>query len=233
MKKTIFKILTPIVLIAVIILVLNIKVTTRKGINYQVQTIKIPLYLKFLDFFDRHYNYKQLVKRIIKDEKNDQQKIMKIFSWAYNNIREHPENLPIVDDHVWHIIVRGYGATDQSHDVFTTLCNYAGSDAFYERVHTKNKQSEILLSFVNIDNLWFVFDPYNGVYFINTSGVFADLSSIKNQNYRLESIGPQKSKSIDYKIHLDYLPDIKEADLRRARVQSPLKRLMYQLRKWL
>ena len=221
------------VLIVVFILVLNIKVTTLQGINYQVQTIKIPLYLKVLDFFDRHYNYKQLVKRIIKKEKNDIQKIKTIFSWTYHSIQAQPLDLPIVDDHVWFIIVRGYGATDQSHDVFSTLCNYAGFDAFYDLVPPEDRESGILLSFVKIDKKWFAFDPYNGVFFFNTSGNFADLDSIKKNSYRIESIGPPRSKGIDYTKHLHNLQDIKEAAQKRARIQSPLKRLLYQLRKWL
>ena len=84
-KKLIFKFLISIalflVITAVITVLLNIKVTSRKGINFQVQTIKIPLYLKLINFFDRHYNYRQLVQEIIKNEEDDQKRAMKIFSW--------------------------------------------------------------------------------------------------------------------------------------------------------
>ena len=110
---------------------LNFTVTTQKGVNFKVQTIKIPLYLKALDFFDRHYNYKLITKRIIRDAQNEQDKAMKILEWTYKNIKRQPKELPVIDDHVWHIIVRGYGLNDQFSDVFTTLCNYAGMDAFF------------------------------------------------------------------------------------------------------
>ena len=56
---------------------------------------------------------------------------MEIFIWTCENIRKQPDGLPVIDDHVWHIIIRGYGEPDQSSDVFTTLCNYAGIRAFY------------------------------------------------------------------------------------------------------
>jgi len=59
--------------------ILNINVTTQQGINYQWQTIEIPLYLKILDFFDRHYNYKWTVKRITGDSKTEKEKVFKIF----------------------------------------------------------------------------------------------------------------------------------------------------------
>ena len=234
-KKFIYKFLVGIalfsVVITVVIVLLNIKVTTRQGINFQVQTIRIPLYLKMIDFFDRHYNYKQLVQRIIKNEQDKQKRVMKIFSWTYHNIRKQPENLLIIDDHVWHIIVRGYGLSDQSCDVFATLCNYAGIDAFYASVFTKDMNRKIRLSFVRLHNRWHVFDPYNGVYFINNAGVLVDTNEIKKGNYRLEYLGTPKETVLDYRDYFDNLPDVKEVGLRRVKIQSPFKRLLYELRK--
>ena len=153
LKKFIFKLLIGIALLTAMIVLLNIKVTTRQGVNYQVHTIRIPLYLKILDFMDRHYNYKQLVQRIIKNEHDKQERVMKIFSWTYHNIRKQPEELPVVDDHVWHIIVRGYGVSDQSCDVFATLCNYTGIDAFFHSFKEEGKDEKITLSFAKLINL--------------------------------------------------------------------------------
>ena len=44
-------------------------------------------------------------------------KTLKIFIWTHKNIRKAPEGLPVIDDHVWHTIIRGYGINDQSSDV--------------------------------------------------------------------------------------------------------------------
>ena len=230
-KKFIFKLLIGVALLIALIVLLNIKVTSRQGIDYKVHTIKIPLYLKMLNFMDRHYNYKQLVQRIIENEPDERKKVMKIFSWTYYNIRKQPENLPIIDDHVWHIIVRGYGVDDQSCDVFATLCNYAGIDAFFDSLSAKEKGKTIPLSFIRLQNLWYVFDPFNGAYFVNTTGELTDFTAIKRDNYRLEYLGPPKEAILDYKSYFDNMSDIKEVGLKREKIQSPLKRLLYELRK--
>ncbi len=231
MKKTIFKISVPIVLIATIILLLNIKVTTRQGIDYQVHTIRIPLYLKILSFMDRHYNYKQLVKRIIKNEDDDHKKVMEIFSWTYFNIKKQPEDLPIVDDHAWHIIVRGYGVHDQSNDVFATLSNYAGIDTFFDSFNRKKDEKKISLSFAKLNNHWYVFDPYNGVYFVDNEGNFADFNAIKSENFQLEHLGVPKKPVLDYRDYFDNMTEIKKVGLKREKVQSPFNRLLYELNK--
>ena len=227
MKKLILKLLIVIATITTIILVLNIKVTTLQGIDYQVHTIRIPLYLKILDFMDRHYNHKQVVKRIIENEHDKQKRVMKIFTWTYHNIKKQPDDLPVIDDHVWHIIVRGYGVYDQSCDVFATLCNYAGVEAFFHSFHEEEKEEKITLSFVKLDNRWYVFDPFNGIYFVNKGDTLADIETIKKGNYRLEHLGPPKKAVLDYRAYLENMPDIEEVGLRRETAQSPFKRFLY------
>lgn len=226
-NKSILKLSIAVILLTGLILLLNIKVTTLQGVNYEVHPIRIPLYLKMLDFVDRHYNHKQMVKRIIENEPDKQKRVMKIFSWTYHNIRKQPDDLPVVDDHVWHIIVRGYGVSDQSCDVFATLCNYAGIDAFFHSFKEEEKNEKITLSFAKLDNLWYVFDPYNGVYFVDKGGTLADIDTIKDGNYRLERLGPPKKAALDYISLIKDMPDIKEIGLRRETVQSPLKRFLY------
>lgn len=230
MKKFLFGLLSIIIILTVIFFLLNINVTTRQGINYKWRTIMIPLYLKILDFFDRHYNYTQLVKNIVKDAKTDKERVMNIFAWAYANIRKVPDGFPIIDDHVWHIIIRGYGAEDQFSDVFTTLCNYAGVNAFYSCIYTEDKSSKIILSFAKFDNRWLVFDPYRGNYFKNKNGEIADIEEIERKNtWNIESLGGKPD--IDYTAYFDNLPSVKDIGLSRTNIQSPLKRLMYELKK--
>ncbi|UCB56960.1 MAG: transglutaminase domain-containing protein [Candidatus Omnitrophota bacterium] len=227
MKKLIWVII--IVFIAGLIAVFNVDVNTRQGVNYKWHTIKIPLGLKILDFFDRHYNYKVLVKRIIKDSKNDTERALKIFEWTYKNIRRTPEDFPVIDDHVWHIIVRGYGVKDQYSDVFTTLCNYAGIEAFYTCIRSSSQKQKIALSFLKIEGKWSVFDPYRGIYFKNKDGDFASVEEIKSGAISMESLGGKPD--IDYAVYFCNLPSVKNAGLNRANIQSPLNRLLYELKK--
>lgn len=230
MKKFLVKFLFGTIVIVIIIFILNINVTTRKGINYQWQTIKIPLYLKILDFFDRHYNYQQLVKRIVKDAKNDEEKVMKLFEWTYNNIKKTTKGFPIIDDHVWHIIIRGYGTDDQSSDVFSTLCNYAGYEAFYSWVYTQDTSRRIPLSFVKLRGKRYIFDPYRGVYFVDKGGGLADINSIRlNNNWRIEAL--DRKPDIDYRFFLATLSMVKINELTRPGIQSPYRRVIYEIKK--
>jgi len=233
LKKFVLILLVSSILIISMGIILNIDVTTRKGINFQVQTIRTPLYLKLLNFFDRHYNYKNLVKRLINNSDNEKERVMKLFEWTNYNIKRVPEDFPVIDDHVWHIIIRGYGTSDQSSDVFTTLCNYAGIDAFFTKVYTQDHSRRILLSFVRINGRWSVFDPYHGVYFKDNKGDLADIETLKlNRGWTIEG-QKEKSEVVDYSSYFQNLPDIKDIGLKRANIQSPLKRLVYEIKKLL
>jgi len=218
-------------LVACAVFILNTETVYKQGINYRVRTVRIPLYLKLLDFFDRHYNYKNLVLKIIDKEENPQDRAVKLFKWTHENIRPQPDSLPVVDDHVWHIIVRGYGASDQSNDVFTVLCNYAGIKAFFDIIYAKDSASAAPLSFVMLDDKWSVFDSYGGVYFVNDRSDFASLKDIKAGNWKVFNLYPAGKKNEDYAAVLDNLPDIEGIGLTRANIQSPFKRLLFQLKK--
>lgn len=225
--------------IIAIVCVLNLEVTTRQGIDYKVQTLKIPLYLKVLDFFDRHYNYKWAVHRITEGAKTDKEKVLKIFKWTCENIKKAPDGYPIIDDHVWHIMVRGYGVADQSSDVFTTLCNYAGSEAFFSTICMKESNSCIFLSFVLVDKEWFLFDPYDGVYFKNKQGNLANIKESMEESWVKASVDniiqdsgiAKRRVDIDYAAYFRNLPPVVKAGLNRANTQSPINRLKYEIRR--
>ncbi len=223
-----------ILILAASIFILNIEVTTRQGINYKVYTLKIPLYLKILDFYDRHYNYRWLAHEIIEGKTTEEERAMALFRWTIENIARQPPDLKTVDDHVWHIIVRGYGTHDQYSDVFTTLCNYAGIDAFFARLFNKDRTSQIPFSFVKINKSWRAFDPYNGAYFIDEDGHFASVEEIANGSWLEKNIGSSKKPNLNY---ADYFTEITSINfeeahkMSRANIQSPFNRLIYGIRK--
>lgn len=154
---------------------------------------------------------------------------MEIFIWTCENIRKQPDGLPVIDDHVWHIIIRGYGEPDQSSDVFTTLCNYAGIRAFYALAHTQDQKNLLPLSFVKIRNKWVIFDPYRKVYFKDRNGGIADIGALKNNNWVIHTRGEQPD--INYSPYLKELPSVIEASLIRDSIQSPLNRLLFEIKK--
>ncbi|MDO8525731.1 MAG: hypothetical protein Q7S07_04510 [Candidatus Omnitrophota bacterium] len=214
--------------LSIIIFLLNVEVTSLQGVNYKIREIRMPLYFKILDFFDRHYNYKLLTRRIIGDTGTDEEKVFKILNWTYANVRKVPPGFPVIDDHVWHIIVRGYGVDNQSNDVFTTLCNYAGLEAFFQEIFTRDRRESTTLSFVRVSGRWHVFDSYHRVYFKNRSGAPADLDEIRRGDRQVVFAD---TPGRDYGVFLDNIPDIKKAGLTRATIQSPVNRFLFELKK--
>lgn len=230
-KKLLLCLLSLCILTISIAILLNVNVAMRQGINYQWHTVKIPLYLKILDLFDRHYNYKQIVKRIINGTNKDEEKVLKIFEWTYENIRKATDDYPIIDDHVLNIIIRGYGVNDQMSDVFTVLCNYAGVDAFFTWVYSKDGNSRIPLSYVQLNNKWHLFDPYIGNYFINRNGEFATINDLKTENWEIKGVsGLNRSISPDYTDYFNNLQEVVYAGMHRANIQSPFNRLFFEIK---
>ena len=232
MHKIIRVILSCFILLLCLFLILNLTVTTKQGVNYELRTIKLPLYLKLLDFFDRHYNYEHLVKNIVKNSKNDEDRVIALLKWTYDNIRKNPQGLAVVDDHVWYVIVRGYGVEDQFSDVFSTLCNYAGFRAFYSWIESSKTSSRMAFSFVKLKGKWFVFDPYRGVYFIDSAGRLADTNMLENTKggWMVSGNFPM-SEPVDYTSYFKSLSLLEYDGLGRSNIQSPLRRIIFQMKK--
>jgi hypothetical protein len=187
------------------------------------------LYLKALDFLDRHYNYKILTGRIISGSGGAEERALRILNWTCNNIRKNPYDLPVVDDHPWHIIVRGYGLDDQFQDVFTTLCNHARLDAFFYKVPLLSDQKKgKVLSFIRFDRGWAVFDAYRGIYFRNAKGGLATVDDISNGDWKAVSISNGEAPDL-YGMFFENLRSVEYARWRssRAAIQSPFRRLIY------
>lgn len=230
MKKGIRRLLAALILFSALLFLLNRPVTINQGIDYRDRTIRLPLYLKLLDYFDRHYNYAGLTKRIIGSEKSDLNKAKRIFEWTHRNIRRQPDSLPVVDDHVWHIIVRGYGVRDQSHDVFITLCYYAGLDGFYTWLYSPDGATRIPVSIVQIGGKKVLFDPPNGVFFQDGRGGPASLENIRaGQPWTLSTL--DGVPDIDYAAYFRDLPSALERGFSRASLQSPWQRIKSLFRK--
>ncbi len=112
-----------VILVAVSIVVLAFwSLPTYQGIDHKVTRHTIPAYVKAMEFVTRHWRYRDLAHRIVDGRETSDDRVRAIYEWTRQHIRPIPANFPAVDDHIWHIIVRGYGSADQQADVFTTLC---------------------------------------------------------------------------------------------------------------
>lgn len=54
--------------------------------------------------------------------------------WTRQHIHPTSSGLPDMDDHILHMIIRGYGKQDQTVDALTTLATYTGLPAFWRLV---------------------------------------------------------------------------------------------------
>ena len=218
-----------------LIALLNINVSTRQGTHYKVSRMTMPLYLKVLNFYGRHYNYKWLAKQITGHLDTKEDKILRLFQWTHETIKRQPEGFPIMDSHPWDVYVRGYGVSDNIHDLFSTLCNYIGTDAFFDVLKVTDTRS-INMSFVRIKRGWVVFDPYNGIYFRNNTGDLSTIEDINEQDWHIVKLSQTDISKANYEQYIvENLPRIEKlgSSLLRANTQSPINRLRFQLHIWL
>ena len=156
----------------------NLEVTTKQGLNFEVSTHRLPLYLKAVQFIERSAEYQQIAAEVTAGATSDADRVLKVFDWTRRRLRPTPEGWPIVDDHVLNIIIRGHGVNDQYADVFATIATYGGIPAFWSKVPLDRGRPGVILSFALIDDRWRVFDAANGVVFRTPAGDLATLPDI-------------------------------------------------------
>lgn len=227
---TIKKIVIYITIAALVIITLNIKLPTKQGINYDVRIYKIPLYIKLIEFIDRDYRYRELSRKIVKDMRGDRDKAMAILKWVHSNIKtDIPEGWPVYDDHIWYIIIRGYGESDQVADVFTTLSAYAGLPSGWTRVFVPGHKNSLVLSFVKINERWYIFDVFQNSYFTNDSGDIASVEDILSDRYEKESaLKKINGSDLTYEDYFKYMKQYMYDIESRPRKQMLLQRILYE-----
>ncbi len=212
---------------ASIFLFLNIPLTTRYGINGALYTKSIPLYAKAGAFFYRDWMYKDIVRDIVGEKKDDVEKALAILTWVNKNIRYGvPQGCKSIDDHPLNIIIRQYGEKDQIEDVFTILCSYARMEAFRKKCYSPDTKQHTILSLVKADGRWLVFDATRGKYFLNKDGHVASID-----DYLKNRVVLPEEDSVYYGDIFKGLVNIDLAHSPRAEEQMPIKRVAIQLKK--
>ncbi len=180
------------ILVVALAFILNLPVETRQGVDYVVQVKRIPLSLKLVDFYDRHLQYKTLVKEIVTGAEQEEEKILALFWWVHKNINAGtPPGLRVMDDHPWNIIVRGYGEPDQLSDVLVTLCSYLGVPAYFFMVRGESAGGTFAFTAVSVNGKWRLLDPFFGVVFRNHQGELATLEEARRDPAVLAAVHPQ------------------------------------------
>jgi hypothetical protein len=211
--------------------ILSLPVTTRQGVNYDVTTYRLPLYLTALEFVDRSAQYRQIAAEITRGATSDEARALKVFEWTRRQIRTTPQGWPVVDDHILNIIIRGHGTGDQQADVFATLATYAGVPAFWRCVPPDHQRPGIILSFARVAGRWRVFDVAAGIAFRTPAGDLATLDELSGH-----------AELVPVAVRLLEIEDVPYADIvtrapmpvvphpLRAELQMPLPRVWHEMK---
>lgn len=213
--------------------VLNAESSIRVCVDGSCRAIHMPLYVKWIQFLARHYEYARLSRDIMTGCRSDEMKALAALEWTGRNMKENLPGMHIYDDHILYAIVRGYGVPEQFQDVFTTILSYGGVSAYYVKPYDKNKKARYALSVARIDGRWCVFDAYRGLYFKNRSGAIADIEDIARDPSIVAAIGSARiySNGVRYQDFLTDLKAMRKPFVTRPERQMPVKRIVYEARK--
>jgi hypothetical protein len=200
------------------------------GVNFVVTDHTLPLWIKAVDFVDRDVNFAQTARQVLSNADGDEARTMTALEWTRAHVKDQPDGLPIVDDHVWHVIIRGYGEPDQQADVFTTLLVYEGVPAYW--MLTGTSPEELPLSYVFLHGQWRVFDAGRGIVFRTASGMLATPEDLATDASLVEASA--RGRVEDMARYLEYFrryqppqpPDVLRADL-----QMPGRRALYEMKR--
>ena len=219
------------VILASLLGLLALPATTRQGVNFKVTTRRIPWVIKAMEFVVRDYEYRDLAARLTQGLSTEETKAEALLRWTHDHIRPVPAGYPVVDDHISHSIIRGYGKEDQMADVFTALAAYSGIRSFWKITRDPRGPDSLVLSFAKIDNRWTVWDVAGGVSFRDADGRLLSVEELA-RNPELSQLTAEKAP---HRAHLYFLVHTNLArfevpETLRAEKQMLIRRALFELR---
>jgi len=209
-----------VVFLLLVAVIWNLPVSYRIGVDGEIFNKTIPLYAKACGFLYRDRMYKDIVREIVRGEKDETKKTLSIFRWVVDNVHSGiPDGLKLVDDHPLNIIIRQYGSGGQLEDIFTILCGYAGMKAGMKKCYNNAHSSYIVLSFVRVNSRWLIFDVSGNKYFFNRSG---EIGSV--EDYYGGELVMSDAQRAKYSEFLDDSKGIGLKSFLRVEEQMPFKR---------
>lgn len=221
-------------LIAVAV-VMTSPVTTRQAINFQMSEITIPLYAKAAHFLSRSLSFRQLAREIARGSQTDQERAEAILAWMAQRIHSGvPQGLPVVDDHVLNVAIRGYGTHDQLADLFTILCAYLRIPSIRMMLVAPADDARHYLAVcaVKLDGQWRFVDPYHRIVPHHPDGSWMTIDAVMADPTRVaQQAGDVMFKGQPYLTYLEDLTPVSDQTFLRSWRQVPSKRVWYELRR--
>ena len=207
-------------------------VTTRFGVNYQWSSKTIPLYEKAVEFVSRDIQGRRLAREIASGVSQPRDKALRLFAWVGTNVRRTPPGFPVVDDHLWHVAVRGYGAPDQRTEVYALLATYAGvraSSAMLVKT-VDGRPHGLMMAVSEFEHRRWLFDVDNQILFHRPDGMLADIGElVADPAIVARAGGALVVDGIRYVDYFEHLSDL-AVSFDRIDRQRPLPRLESELR---
>lgn len=204
-------------------------VTTRAGIDYRWSEKRIPLAEKFLGFVSRDLQSRRLAIEVAADVEDEQERLLRIFRWVTASVRPVPAGFPVVDDHIFHILVRGYGTSDQRTEAFALLASHAGFPSGRMVLEAASGGARLQIAVVKWRGKLHLLDVDNGVVFRTATGALASIDDLQKEPAIIRAAGGRRVvDGVPYEIFFRRLEDLRPA-FTRIEAQRPWSRLRLEL----
>ena len=217
----------------VIFLVLGlafIPTTSLEGVDDAVKRHRISLLEKTGAFLLRDAQSQRLAEEAAGGETDPQRRVLKLLDWTVRAVRPMPPGLPLIDDHILHIVHRHYGNDVQMAEVFTLLTTYTGNHGKFAESATPGARASVTLSFVESEDGWWVFNVEHGAWFETEAGRIATIQDFRHPEH-LRRLGraPDEWGGVPYLAYFEKVEEVWKRSFSRARGQRPWHRLLMKL----
>jgi hypothetical protein len=204
-------------------------VTIAVGENHHVTVKPLTLFEKTVAFIDRDLAMRRLTGEVAGDGGTQEERLLRLYGWVVENIREVPPGLPVIDDHIWHIFVRRYGEIDQRAEALAALASYDGMPASRIPLGKYANRRAVQLTVVRTGDRLVVFDVNNRIVFRRSPTELATLGELQADPSLIERNGRGVVvEGSPYSEHFVRFKDY-QASFVRMEKQRPLSRLKAEL----
>jgi hypothetical protein len=195
-----------------------IPATSLEGVDAAVTRHRISLLEKGGRFWLRHAEFQRLAEAAAGGETDPQRRVLKLLDWTGTMVRPMPPGVPVIDDHILHIVLRHYGNTTQMAEVFTALTTYIGNHGKWEVSTPPGAQAQMALSFVESEDGWWVFDVEHGAWFETETGRIATVPDFRHpEQLRRRGQAPEELGGMPYVTYFQNVEEVRKRSFSRAR----------------
>lgn len=222
----------PLALVPVTVVVMlvagSLPMPTTVGVDGRPTVRTISLLEKAVGFWHRDIAMRSLAERIGSGAAGDEALALRVLEWTRANVRPVPPGLPVVDDHAYHVVVRGYGTHDQAADVFAILAAYAGLPATLALVRSEDGALLYSFALVRLNGDWRVVDVREGIVLRRKDGTLASLDELRADPTIAADLPRPRGSIAGYPT---LLARLERPERLRSETQMPLSRAVLELRR--